>query len=81
MAPATRSHDTEPDADLDYESDDADGDCTPCEPESGRLAATPARGRLRALLRLRSPFLGKPHGPHRPEGRVCSSSEECVRTR
>ena len=31
MAPATRSHDTEPDADLDYESDDADGDCMVAE--------------------------------------------------
>ena len=31
MAPATKSHDTEPDADLDYESDDADGDCMVAE--------------------------------------------------
>ena len=31
MAPATRSHDTVPDADPDYESDDADGDCMVAE--------------------------------------------------
>ena len=86
MAPTTRSHDTEPDADLDYETSDADGDSRP----GGHLhmahsQAAPERigGEMRGGLAPQSSHIGAGRGASRDTDRprgawVCADTAERV---